>query len=212
MKENKKEMAKKIIDISMPLDEKTPAYPEDPPLGITQIADINKEGWNEKRLELNSHCGTHVDAPAHMIPDGKTLNELSLDHFYGPGVVIDVREKEINLSCLTTVKIPRQSIVLFLTGQSEKKMEEYYEQAKLIPEQVAEKLAEMDIKAIGIDSFSPDMKPFPVHKILLSKDICIIENLTNLQQLIGKEFVIHFFPLAIAQGDGAPCRAVAFMN
>ena len=202
----------KIIDLSMPLDERTPAYPEDPPLDITQIAELPKHGWNEKRLEINSHCGTHIDAPAHMIAKGRTLSEISLDHFYGKGIIIDVREKEINLSCLTTLKITRQSVVLFLTGQSERKGEEYYENAKFVTEEVAEKLVEMDIKAIGIDSFSPDHKPFPIHKILLSKNILIIENLKNLQQLLGKDFSIHFFPLAISEGDGAPCRAVAFLN
>lgn len=198
-----------IIDLSMPLNEKTPAYPGDPQIKISQIANLEKNGWNEKRLEINTHCGTHVDAPSHMLAAGKTLEQLPLETFTGEGIVIDVSQREITLHCLENIMIPSKAVVLFYTGQSDKK--DYYEHAKFIPENVARKLVNLNVKAIGIDSFSPDQEPYPIHKIVLAHNIILIENLINLKELRGKKFTMQYFPLHLTGGDGAPCRALAFV-
>ena len=172
----------KIVDLSIPLNDKTPVYPGDSKLEIEQIAEVDKNGWSEKRLHLNTHCSTHLDAPAHMLKNGKNLDQLPLDKFYGKGIIIDVRKKEIGLDCLKGVSA--NDVVLFLTGQSKKK--NYFEGAKFMSEDVAKKLVELKTKAIGLDSFSPDKEPYPIHKILMPHDIIIIENLTNLEVLLNK--------------------------
>ncbi|MBS3116197.1 cyclase family protein [Candidatus Woesearchaeota archaeon] len=200
----------KIIDLSMPLDKKTPTYPGDPSLEIKQVAEIEKDSWNEKRIHINTHCGTHLDAPSHMISEGRTLDDFPLEAFSGKGIVIDVRKKEITLHCLKDITFPPKSVVLFLTGQADQRYQKYYENAKFLSKEVAKKLVEQNVKAVGIDSFSPDEEPFPIHKILLSKNILIIENLINLDKLVNRTFTILFFPLPIKEGDGAPCRAIAF--
>jgi len=61
---------------------------------------------------------------------------------------------------------------------------------------------------VGLDMCSPDRPPFPVHKILLGGEILIIENLTNMEALEGKNFTIYAFPIKL-QIDGAPVRVVA---
>jgi|SRR3989344_9436928 len=202
----------KIIDLSIPMNEKTPAYAGDPKIEIEQIAIIEKNGWSEKRIHCNTHCGTHLDAPSHMIPKGKTLDDLPLETFQGEGILIDVRKREITIKCLKEHKIKSKSVVLFLTGQSDLIYTNYYKHAKFIPEDVAHELVKLKVKAIGIDSFSPDQEPYPIHKILLPKNIIIIENITNLKALVGKKFKVQYFPLKITNGDGAPCRALAFVE
>ncbi len=202
----------RLIDLTLPLDEKTPAYPGDPQIEIEQIAELKENGWREKRLHFNSHCGTHVDAPAHFFEKGKTLDDLSLEDFQGEGIIFDVRRRKITLSVLKEQNITPRSVVLFCTGQSDKRYGNYYEGANFLSEEVAHELVRRKVKAIGVDAFSPDTEPYPVHKILLSKDILIIENLVNLKALLGKRFTIHYFPLNITGGDGGPCRAVAFVE
>jgi kynurenine formamidase len=64
------------------------------------------------------------------------------------------------------------------------------------------------VKAIGIDWYSPDKEPYPIHRILLENRILILENLTNLSALQGKDFDLFAFPLKI-QADSSPVRAVA---
>src|SRR3989338_5417555 len=122
----------KIIDLSIPLNEKTPAYPEDPQIELEQIAVVEKNGWSEKRIHCNTHCGTHIDAPAHMIVSGKTLDQLPLDSFYGEGILIDARKKEITVEYIKKHRIQKGNVVLFLTGQSDHRYSNYYEHATFI--------------------------------------------------------------------------------
>ncbi len=201
-----------IIDLTMPLDEKTPPYPGDTPLKLRQLETIQNDGCNKKSITCTTHCGTHIDVPAHMIVNGATLDELPLDRFMGDGVLIDVRKKEITVNCLKEQKIPEQSVVLFLTGQSEKLYQKYYAGVKYIPEDVALELVKKKVKAIGVDSPGPDAAPHLIHKLVLPHNIILIENLINVEKLVGKKFTVQYFPLRITGGDGSPCRALAFVE
>jgi len=53
-------------------------------------------GWSSETLTLNTHSGTHMDAPYHYHPTmggqpARTIDEMPLEYAYGPGVVLDVR-------------------------------------------------------------------------------------------------------------------------
>ena len=56
------------------------------------------EGWGEDMLtEMNTHCGTHVDAPLHSgrLIEGRparTISDIALEELFRPGMVLDVRE------------------------------------------------------------------------------------------------------------------------
>lgn len=187
-----------IVDLSLPLGEETELYPGDPPVSIKPWALIWRDGYYMNVIKMGEHTGTHVDAPAHFIPNGKTVDEMPLERFMGRGIVIDVRggEGEVKLG-----EIPDSGyynrIVLFLTGGRE-----------LSPE-VALFLAAEGVKAVGTDAMS--IGDEAVHTILLSEEVPIFENLTNLEALLGKEFTFIAFPLRIKNGSGSPVRAVAVL-
>ncbi len=196
-----------ILDLTLVIDERTPVFPDDPLQEIQQIATIKEKGWNEKRLAFNSHFGTHIDAPFHMLVYGKKLDEFPLETFFGEAVVIDVRgQKEIHAE-LHEVK--KGDIVFFCTGHSKNVYSDYFYNNPVLSEETARKLVEKKVKIVGIDSFSPDNHPFTVHKILLGKDILIVENLVNLEKLAGERVECVILPLKIKDADGAPCRVVA---
>jgi kynurenine formamidase len=50
---------------------------------------------------------------------------------------------------------------------------------------------------------------FPVHRLLLGQNIPLIENLINLEQLVGRSFELWALPIKLKGGDGAATRAVA---
>jgi kynurenine formamidase len=150
-----------------------------------------------------------MDAPSHMIPGGKKLSEISLERFLGEGILIDARgEKNIDSPLLN--EKARGKIVLILTGWSRKfGQNSYYDNFPQVTEGFARKLVEMDVPLLGLDTPSPDLEPYPIHKILLSHEILIIENLTNLEALVGAgPFEVSAFPAKMA-ADGAPVRVVA---
>ncbi|WP_297495999.1 cyclase family protein, partial [Thermococcus sp.] len=80
-----------IVDLSLPLGEDTPLYPGDPEVRIKPWALIERDGYYMNILKMGEHTGTHVDAPAHFILGGKTVDELPLEKFIGEAFVLDVR-------------------------------------------------------------------------------------------------------------------------
>lgn len=70
-------------------------------------------------------------------------------------------------------------------------------------------------KGIGIDAISIDpidSFELPMHRIVLGAGLVIVENLTNLEGLIGRTFRFAALPLKYENADGAPVRAVAFVD
>jgi kynurenine formamidase len=80
---------RRVIDLSMPLDDRTPFYPGDYEPRVCAATTIATDGFNVARLELGSHSGTHCDAPFDFLEDGARLDALPLERFLGPGVVVD---------------------------------------------------------------------------------------------------------------------------
>ncbi len=192
----------KIFDLTMLVGKRTPVFPGDRRHEITQTATVAKNGWNEKWLSFNSHFGTHIDAPYHMLAKGKTLSDFPVDHFVGEAVVLSLSDD------LSAVR--KNDIVFFYTGQTEKMHSpDFFKNNPVIDKPLAEKLVAKKIRMVGLDSFTPDNAPYSVHKILLAADIMIVENLVNLKPLLGKRFQCVIAPLKIEGGDGAPCRVIA---
>lgn len=198
----------KLIDLSVPLNEVTPIYPGDPKTQIKPAGILYKDGYEDHYVCAGTHVGTHVDAPRHMIRGGKSLDQIPLEKFTGRGILIDARPG-FNLDKVKKSNIKEGDIVLFYTGMSRKYHESaYYDSYPEITEDITNYLVEKKINMVGVDMCSVDHEPFPVHRILLKEEILIIENLTNLEALIGKEFKIWAFPIKL-QIDGAPARVVA---
>lgn len=199
------------IDLTMPLDERTPIFPGDPKQEIKQIATIPTHGWTEKRLAFNSHFSTHIDAPVHMKEGGKTLTDFPLEKFIGEAIVLDVRgQKEIRPSL---ENVEENDIVFFYTDHSKNAYsDKYFENNPVIPTETAEALIQKKIKIVGLDSFTPDNSPYDVHKLFFKNDILIVENLVDLEKVNGKRFKCFILPLKIQDADGAPCRVVAILE
>lgn len=204
----------KIFDLSITIDDKTPVFPGAPKLKIENAATIDKNGANELLLTFPTHTATHIDAPFHMIQKGKKLSDFEISHFIGVAIVIDCRNTtEITLTKEELSKIKKDDILFLFTSYSDKfNSPNYFYDYPVISEATAHVLAEKQIRIVGMDFPSPDKSPYNVHKILLQKDILILENLTNLRELVGKRFKCIIAPLKIANADGAPCRVIAMLE
>ena len=71
-----------------------PVYPGDPKASLEQVAHIEKDTYNDHKISTVMHVGTHMDAPLHMIANGKTIDELDPAKFIGDGIVINVQGKQ----------------------------------------------------------------------------------------------------------------------
>ena len=201
----------KIIDLTMSIDAKTPVFPGDPKQEIKQVATIRDNGWNEKWLLFNSHFGTHIDAPYHMLENAKKLDDFPMEKFIGRLVVIDVLDQKNIKSDLNGVK--ENDIVFFRTDHTKKAYDKnFFTTNPVIDPYTANAAIQKKVKIIGIDSWTPDNEPYEVHKMLFKKDILIIENLVNLDKVKNGKFMCYVMPLKIKDADGAPCRVIAVQN
>jgi arylformamidase len=201
-----------IIDLSVPVNEQTPVYPGDPATKIAPAGDIAKDGYCDHYVSIGTHVGTHVDAPAHMLEGGKTLNQIPIEQFVGRGVYIKA-EDGFDLATVKSAGIQAGDIVLFHSGMSDNYHDSiYFETYPAMSEEIANFLVEAKVKMVGVDTCSVDNQDgFPIHKTLLAGNVLIIENLTNLAQLADKQFTIYALPLNV-QIDGAPARVIAQIN
>ncbi|HSX34713.1 MAG TPA: cyclase family protein [Candidatus Saccharimonadales bacterium] len=197
------------VDLSVVINNKLPVYPGDPQVKVAEVAILAEEGYNEHSLHMGTHAGTHVDAPFHMVHGGKTLDEFPVSKFVGRGRYIRVHNGVFDLAAVKAADIAAGDIVLFHTGMSDHMDDPaYFENSPAMPEDVARYLAEKKVSMVGVDLCSPDDDPHLIHKILLKKEVLIIENLVGLGKLAGKEFKVFALPLKLAV-DGAPARVIA---
>jgi kynurenine formamidase len=206
----------KIFDLSHPINSTTPVYPGTELPSITDFATFGTHGYREKKLIIHSHIGTHIDAPAHMIKDGKFLDDFDISMFTGSAVIISIPEgkKNITKSDVNEVnKYPAKfDFILFQTGWSKYwGREEYFRGFPVIEPEAMNYLLDFSNKGIGIDCISADMvsgKDYPNHQAILGKGLIIIENLKFPEELIDSTGEFSCLPLAIEKADGSPVRAI----
>ena len=180
------------------------------------------------KLTLATHIGTHVDAPYHFHADGVTVDNMPLERYMGPALLLDLRQTAQSLTPLSVADLlqaggtpdaVRNQIVVLFTGwaAAESGGVRFYSQGPYLSNEGAAYLADNGVNAVAVD-FPIDKHPatpqstihdFPVHRLLLGQGIPLIENLINLDQLAGREFELWALPIKLLDGDGAAARAVA---
>ncbi len=193
-----------MIDISLPLRNGMVTYPGDAPYEEYAYKTHERDGLHITRVLMETHTGTHFDAPFHMIPNGKKVSDYPLSRFMGRATVV-----ECDTSPIGPQNIPErhQDFILFKTLNSRRYDTFHTDFAHLSPE-AAGKLVDDGTKLVGVDYLSVDAfrsPGFEVHRILMKADILIIEGLV-LDQVNPGEYDLVCFPLNMSQ-DAAPCRA-----
>lgn len=193
-------------------------FPGDPAPQIHPAQGIQNP-WMVSEIHFGSHTGTHIDAPAHYIPGGKTIDQYPLERFIQPGVVTPplnlqdegpIQPKHI-INALNL--IPKGGALLLQTNWDRFWNTERYFQHPFLTIAAAEMIADSGIGILGIDSLNIDSTTqgsSDAHQILLNQDVLIVENLTGLFQLTPMRlFRFSFIPLFLVNLDGSPIRAYA---
>ncbi|MBE0656026.1 MAG: cyclase family protein [Bacteroidales bacterium] len=183
------------------------------------LHNIERDGFQEYQVVLTTHIGTHIDSPGHMIRGGRILDEYSISEFTGWAMVVDCRGSENTIPISSVDACINQTdkieYLLFCTGWSKYwGTRKYTDTYPVLSPELCEWIVRQGFKGIGIDTISPDhldSTSFDNHLTLLKNDLLIIENLSNLEQLINQSFQLICLHIPLAGVDGAPARVVALL-
>lgn len=208
----------KVTDLTHIIYSDMPVFPGTEGPIFQKANTLEKDGFQEAKITMYSHTGTHIDAPAHMLSDGLYLDNLDIDHFIGNATILDFSNENIEIIDVKALKSYEEKIknvefIIIKTGWSKYwGHKKYYKDFPSLSEAAAGWLSEFNIKGIGIDAISIDhieSTTFAVHKILMQKEIIIIENLTNLDSISNEYFTFSVMPLKNKDADGSPVRAIS---
>lgn len=220
-------MPRTIVDLTFPIHEGMTTYPRPwhPVVEVSQMGRHGVEGRETRKVILGTHTGTHVDAPRHFIPGGESVDNLPLDVLIGPASMLDLRDlpprtevgQELLASRLTG---PCPERLLLCYGWSSRfEGMGYYKEFPHLSTGAAQWLAAQGVKLLGLDTaMADDPHPAegapdsPIHKILLSSGVVLVEYLCNLEILPFSGFDVIIMPLKLMGADGAPARCAAVIE
>jgi kynurenine formamidase len=233
---------RKLLDLSLDITNGMPAHRLFPsPIFIPFIThedavkdELGVEGdpftYAVNYLMTHEHLGTHLDAPKHIDPNGKTIDELPLDWFSGPAVCLDLQGTE-DLALIDVPELEAAQekagieidgqIVLLCTGFHKRHWGEDGPDDKItssnpgLTYEASKWLADHNSKVHGVEGPSTDVAgdpKFPNHRACRDFGMVHFEWLINLEELIGiGEFQFVGYPLKLVSGTGSPVRAVAIL-
>lgn len=211
----------KIIDLTHYISDDIPVYPgtESPKFKTTNT--YEKDGFRETLIEMYSHTGTHMDAPAHIYERGTTLDKFSIDKFMGKALLVDCSDLGegdiIGLNYINKKLMEEVEFLLFYTGWDKYwGKDKYFGNYPYISQEVVDCIVKQNLKGIGLDTIGVDPindQKLTIHKKIFEKnDMVIIENLMNLDKIGQDLFTFIALPLNHIDADGSPIRAVAVLK
>ncbi len=190
----------KIIDISQEVLS-CETYEGDPTPSAERIIDMKRgELYNLSAFSMCAHNGTHIDAPLHFFEDGRSVDKIPLEYFVGECFVAEEKGDICAKKALEILEKARKSGTdkrILIKGDV------------TVTEDGARVFADADILLLGNESQSvgPIDSPMEVHKILLSKNIVLLEGIVLDKAREGR-YILSCAPLNLAGFEGSPCRAI----
>lgn len=220
-----------IVDLSVVVDERTEGPPAagSPPV-VLETTFRGPGHWQSSRMAALIHTGTHVDAPLHVVRDGRAIQDLSLDELAGTCVVLDVHDvgerepidaERLRAAADALAEPPRiGEIVAVRTAWTDRAwgtFPDYYLRSPYLTEDAGRWLASLRPRAIVVDFFEEECavsteftsEDFVVHLAVLGADIPLVEQATRIGDVGAERFPIRAVTTSLAGVEAAPCRLFA---
>lgn len=202
----------KIFDISWPITPLMTEYKDRKTVHVEAYKEFDRDGMRETMLTLHNHTGTHIDAPAHFLRDGKTSETISLEALNGPCRVLDLTHvsERITYQDLARFDIKTYERILLKTKNSALSDEEPFNpQFIYLGNEAALYLSEIEVACVGIDylGIERNQPGRETHKYLLEANVIVVEGL-RLGHVEPGEYQLCCLPLNIPGIDGVPARAI----
>jgi arylformamidase len=217
-----------IVDLTLPIHEGMLTFPSKnhPSVEISVLGRIEETGRATRKISLGTHTGTHVDAPAHFLKNGLSIDRLDLSALIGKAHMIDLSalppKTAIQKSHLTEAgSLEGVERLVIRTGWSAQwNTGRYYSDYPYLSQAACEFIVSHHVKLLALDVPSPDNpmdchgsnNDSPNHKFLFGNGVVLAEYLANLDKISVADFFIAALPLPVRDGDAAPARIIAYWD
>ena len=186
----------KIYDISQEVFSCN-VYPGDPKperktLSSTERGDL----YNLTAFSMCAHNGTHIDAPFHFLGEGKAVEQMDLAAFVGDCYIARHTGDVTGTDATAILQKADGAQRILIAGPA------------IVTEEAARVFADSGICLLGNEgqTVGPENAPMQVHKILLQRNIALLEGVV-LTDVAEGHYFLNAAPLNLAGADCAPCRA-----
>lgn len=207
-----------ILDLTREVRNDTKVFPGSPLPKFITWTKMDVHDYDSEVIFMSTHTGTHMDAPSHFASDASSIDKISVKRFISNAILIKIKKGSNQLITVneiekSNVRIMEGDAIVFSTlWENEIDKEYFFSHSPGLAEDAAKYLINKKVNAVCIDSPSIDRgsdSSFAVHKLLLSKEILIVENLCNLSKLNSQYFTLIMAPLKLSGASGSPIRAIA---
>ena len=219
-----------FIDLTYPLHAQIPTWSGSCGYCLELKQDYDKL-FRIQQMQMDAGVGTHMDAPSHRIPHGKSIADIPLKDLFAPACVIDVSladaDYELTVQDVESYEnrfgaIPKNALVIAYTGwdrfwSNPKAYRNVDARGRMhfpaYSRQAVELLLKRNIAGIAIDTLSPDCSDpdFSVHKLVLGAGRYIIENIANAARMPPTGGYVIALPISAQEASEAPIRMIGLL-
>jgi arylformamidase len=210
----------KIVDLTQPMANGMPVMDGIAAPQFRDLADVATDGYAMSQYTFINHTGTHVDAPAHQIAGGETLDDIPADRLVTQALTIDLTGHDpgpVSVADLGSAlaQVREHDVVLFRSGNSENWGTDAYWHGWCYPDAGSmHALIARGAFAVGFDGPSADpvdSQDYELHRLWLGAGKIIIENLASLADLPARCRIV-VAPLKVRGANGGPARVLALLD
>ncbi len=224
---------KEIIDLSHPMFDRMVngggwevAFPRMDTFARTRLMTDGKAAYQTGMMLFPEHCGTHLDAPRHFYEDGPSIDELPLERLILPGLLLDLTHRTkgeaITIADFEAAEAraggrigPDVATVCWTGTDKVWGQKDMNSNRPHVPVETAQWLVDRGMTMFATDMIGMDDPAEwwdPTHYVWLSQGVCMVQQLCNLEKLVGKSFLIAAFPMKVEGATGCPVRAVGLVS
>ncbi|MEE4025543.1 cyclase family protein [Gordonia sp. PKS22-38] len=214
----------RVVDLTHVLSSAFPRWPGNAPVVSIPTSRVGpgNRGYATRWMSFPEHSGTHVDAPAHKIGDGITVERIAAQDLVAPLAVISIaaRAKGDRRATLTerdvaayesdNGRIPRGAIVALHSGWQPQTGGA--DAPGFDPDVVHMLVAERGVVAVGTDTLSVDIQgSVGAHTAILGAGRYAVEAMANLSSVPASGATVMVGAPRFAGGTGGPARVLALV-
>jgi len=210
----------RVVDLTQSMTNGMPVMEGITPPTFRDLAEVAADGYAMSQYTFVNHTGTHVDAPAHQIAGGATLDDIPLDRLVTEALTIDLTTHQpgpVGLDVLGRFlpEVRPNDIVLLRSGNAANWGTAAYWSGWCYPDAAAAAaLVQAGVSGVGFDGPSADpvdSVDYELHHVWLAGGAIILENLAAMDQLPARCRIV-VAPLKVSGANGGPARVLALVD